>query len=87
MCVCVCVCVQLLVQIININQYQMQGININIKSHFTSPQSAKGLEIINVGEKIIVDFVYTRITNKSQPIYLLYLHIKLVYIFRTQYSL
>jgi len=65
----------------------MHGINIKIKSHSTSPQSARGIEIINVGEKIIVNFVHTRITNKSHPIYPLCLHFKLTHIFRTQYSL
>jgi len=65
----------------------MHGMNIKMKSHFTSPQSAQGLEIINVGGKIIVNFVCTRITNKSHPIYPLCLHFKLTHILRTQYSL
>jgi len=58
----------------------MLGINIKIKSHFVSPQRAQGLEMMNVGEKIIVNFVYTRITNKSHPIYPLCLHFKLTHI-------
>jgi len=46
----------------------MHVMNTKIKSHFTSPQCAQGLEMINVGEKIMVNFMYTRITNKSHPI-------------------